>query len=358
MILLSKLKGWDEYLKGDTPFPVICNDSEMSLTFSFSAKPEGFKEFMTMPVLGFWSTEKKFLSTGSFKLKKISGREAQLVRNGQAPNNQFDEVLIRMKGIEETQKGNVAKYEIISPVEPIQEIKSQSKLIKSTPTQLVFAELNNTNKSSLQSNDLRRELFARINAYKLKEKPATDETTPTTSVFFDSQYDNPTETSYDQSKKIKKLKVLIAGSGITAPNSYVQLIIKDVLENFSEIVEVTFSGVSKSAWDRILDRDYDVRIAAVEAGTQADKWVAEMMFCTEQGISFIDPENEFCSYLRLNPKASPSDIGNTLNNLLAKHKTLIPLFNKSSIFYVGNGIDESTLSANSPLIRFDTLKSL
>lgn len=363
MILLSKLDGWNSYLKNEGAFPAVCDDEKMSISFKFLKRPDGIKEFLTMPVLGFWSLNtpaSSFISTGAFKLTSFSPKEVNIERRIKTDDpNEFNKARIRSKTSTEAEMMDVSTFELVAPVEPINHLKKTSRIHKSSPTQLIFTELNDSANSNLSDINTRRYLFDLIQRFKKEPTNLSDDAVYTESVFFDYQPNTDhAQTSIDIDKVlIPKLRILVAGSGVGATQGFTNRLIENVLKKVSKETEIQYMSGDDESWKLVTDRKYDVRIGAVEAGTFPDRWVAEMMFCSQQGISFIDPKNKFCNFMTKNPNATPSEIAQKLSTIMDQEVTLLPLFNKASIHYVGLEIDDSTISANSPLVRFDRIKS-
>lgn len=359
MILLSRLEGWGKFLKGERDFPVNCNDQEFTISFKFTEKPEGILDYLSMPVLGFWSgvDRDSFVASGAFRITKYSASEFQLARNGNTKENMFSRAVIRSVSAEDIQKNGIAKNEIIMPVEPVDELKQDSTLVKAYPTQLVFAEFNDSKSSILASDKTRRELYAAVARFKNEDLKFSDDAVRSDAVFFDVQPPIKFDATSQVSAKVPKLKVLVSkGGGIGTTRAVVDGILKQVLPKFTDQLEVVELDTSDKMWQIVINRDYDIRIGAVEAGTHPNKWVAEMMFCSHQGITFIDPQNKICQGLKGLKDTEGDKVGALLNRVTAESYVLLPLFNKSALLYVGKGIDDSGVYAGSPMPRLDRLK--
>jgi hypothetical protein len=189
----------------------------------------------------------------------------------------------------------------------------------------------------------------------------TDSEIKTTSVYYDAQVSSKTLISHEKiiPKRIqKKLKVLTNGSNTGKSKNATEQIIEAIKKAHQCDVELIIENDTKALFSRIHNRDYDVRIGTVDAGTHPGKWVTEMMFCSKQGISFIDPMDEICSGLKNLSDKDSEAVGKLVNETIAKHKSLIPLYNKSFLTYVGEDLDPKTVTSNTPSIRFELIKAI
>lgn len=354
MILLSGLNGWSQYIENKSAFPVICDDDKMKLTFAFKEKPDGILEYLSMPILGFWNStdNETFVETGDYRLKSITDSSVELSPVRGANPIEFD-VIIRSKTYKDISIEGMKPNEILFPLKPIESLINKSRSLKTSPTRLVFAELNPKSKS-LSSSNIRERVFEALYRYKKNEPNSDTNATQTSSIFFDSTEGFVEPIPKKDITKIKLLRVLVSGGKPTTPNSdYIHRMISISLSPLVNEIEMIYSASGSSYKETVALRDYDIRFASVDAGTFPDKWVAQMMFCTKQGISFVDYNSEVCNFLSKESNSDPMAIGIHINKTISQNFTILPLYNTSYLLYLGEHINDSKISSNSPLIRFE-----
>jgi hypothetical protein len=359
MILLSKLEGWEEYIAGHREIPIEANDATMEIKLRFKSPPDGIQQYLSFPLLGFWSGDtQEFRSTGSYSIKSNSSESVRLELRSNAKTKKYPaRILIRSAPHSYGQQYTVAPNEIVLPSSE-DSAKGQHQLLKTSPTTLVFAEINHKSVNLRSQPSIASGLYQSIRSFRKKSPYSTTVTLPTSSVYFDvqSDEDDVPATSTHASRKLPQLTVLVYGVPGAQIHPYFEKIIKEAISPFAEQIILSFIDASPEAWEKVIERKYDVRLGSVEAGTYPDRWVTEMMFCTSQGITFIDPSRTICSAIKQRLMPTATELGRFLNHTLAKHETLIPLYNKSNALVIGSAIDPSEMSARSMLPRIHQVK--
>jgi hypothetical protein len=350
MILLSSLSGWSDFLKSKTDLPISCNDQTNEIILKFDSEPDGILEYLAMPALGFWKylSESTFVETGTFKLKSFTPKEVIIEKKTESNKLRCN---IRALSEEEITRSGVGDSEIVFPFTPIDELSKTSRLIKTSPTKLIFLEMNPYS-SNFKDIESRKHVAGLIKAIKNNLDSISAELTNAESLYFDVKSSITTESTAKAFEKIKKLNILYASS---KNNKTIDSLIKNLSNTISEETIYDSAAGGPDYREKVVNRKYDIRIGAVDAGTFPDKWVSEMMFCSKQGISFIDFEDQVCKMLTNEASLSPMESGTKINQILSKSVTLIPLYNSSHVLYVGNRIS-SHISANSPLVRLDMIE--
>lgn len=349
MILLSGLKGWQDYINSKGPFPVVANDQDKSLTFIFNQKPTGILEYLTMPILGFWNIEGE-VTTWTGKYNIVSSEPNKVIledKSGiqvQVRTTTFDKV------------DHVEEDEIALPSKPL-DFKFKGTIIKSTPTGVNFIELNTLPGSILSDNKLRNFLAQKISDYIERNPNTSPDSTPSKSLFFDVQDGIKYPSTEPLAKKASSLRVLISGVSPTQGNNFVNRILEETIKPYTEKLDIQYTDGTPESWKTVHDRKYDIRISSVHSGTSPDHWVTEMMFCTKQGISFIDPNNKICNFLKTNKNASKQELGYFINETVSESASHIILNNISSLSYIGESIDSNSVSSTSILPDLQRIKA-
>ncbi len=355
MLLLSKLNGWENYIKNNGSFPVKCNDSENIIEMNFIERPEGILEMLTMPILGFWkfdSTE-KFVSTGVYKVESLTESEAIIKKNKNNLKTNIDTVTFRIVHPTKTSLITGKQNEIVFPIEENEHLNAILKKHVSTPTQVAFIEINSSSKS-FNNPETRKFLYNQIVEYRNNLKLPNDSFIRANSIFFDQQ--STFEKHKLQESRFKFEEITIVTTGSIQKNSRNTVNdLTNLLKPYTTSIDVKVIGSDEFPRRSMYERKYDIRVGSVDAGTHADYWVSNMMFCTKQGVSFIDHNNEICNFLAKNRESSASLIGSHINKTLFENATIIPLYYKGQITYLSKNINPKDISTNSPLVRVDNI---
>lgn len=348
MILFSKLKGWKAFIENKQQLPILCDDKNNLIEMSFESNPDGILDYLSMPVLGFWkkiNKTDKFSETGSFRIKSISDNSVVIY------NNKI-EAQIGIITPDQIENHQISPNEIIFPMRSYSNLEKGSTLIKTTPTKLIFMELN-PNSDFFRSIDARRSFIQEIYRKRDMLKELTPELIASKSFYFDVKESNLVLSNSKQIKPITKtIELLFSGSN---SNNIVAELVLESVNKITNETNIIYSSGTPDFLQRINRRQYDLRVGSVDTGTFPNYWVTEMMFCTNQGISFIDHESKICNMLRKHKGSSSLELGNDLNKIIKDQATLVPLFHSSHLLYVGLGID-GHITSNTPLIRLDRVK--
>lgn len=348
MILFSKLKGWSAFIEKKRSLPLHCDDKNNVIEMSFESNPDGILDYLSMPVLGFWKKQNKsdeFSETGSFKIKSISDNSVVIYNNNL-------EAQIGIITPDQIEKHQISPNEIIFPMRSYSNLEKGSTLIKTTPTKLIFMELN-PNSDFFRSKDARRSFIQEIYRHRDLLKELTPELIVSKSFYFDVKESSLLLGKTEQIRQLTKtIDLLFSGSN---SNNIVAGLVLESVKKVTNKTSISYSSGTPDFLQRINKRQYDLRVGSVDTGTFPNYWVTEMMFCTNQGISFIDHESKVCNMLRKHKGASSLELGNELNKIIKEQATLVPLFHSSHLLYVGIGID-GHITSNTPLIRLDRLK--
>jgi len=359
MILLSSLFNWSNFLEGRCDLPIEINDEERTIKFKFYKKPIGIQEYLMMPILSFWSfdEEGKLKATGKYFVANLKKSVITLkVFESFEEEVGINEFTVRSINLTSEQDYHAARNEIIIPSKSGIINPKNTSIVKSTPTWVSFVEINPyrpfINEDLLLQASLYQTLKEAREQYSINENFEFK----TTSIFYDCQNHEANEEKVAKKKINTKLKAVTNSSIVQKNNNLASYIVEYIKKNHACEIELMYSDKSEFYLNTILNRDYDIRIGTVDAGTKPGKWVTEMMFCTKQGISFIDKENEIENLIKKIPEESIDEIGRIVNNALSKHKCIVPIFNKAFVVYVGTNIDTKTVSANNSSLRFELIR--
>lgn len=354
-ILLSQLSGWNEYIQGKNEIPIIADDESMTITLRFANKPEGLKEFLAMPVMGFWNTAKSesFVSTGPYTIERYAINNIDLSAKVHNKSN-IRKVLVRAVAHSPGQPFEIKANEILYPNSDDQ-IKGDHDLVTTIPIKLIFAEINHDSETIKASPQMGNALAGAIHEYKNLKPYLTAATRPTNSLYLDIQdgYENINRVT---AKPVDTLRVAVYGESIDLIHPYTKDIVDNSIAPLAKHIEYIPVDSSPEKWQRIINRDYDIRFGSVNAGTFPNKWVTEMMFCTEQGISFIDPKGKIRELLNDTSPFDEAKSGVEINRIISSESAIVPLYNRSYSIAVGKMINSSAISSNNPLPSLEFLR--
>lgn len=350
MLLLSHLDGWDNYISGKSKLPILCDDKRNQIILNFKSTPNGVTDLLTNSVLGFWNFKKNkytdYLETGAFKIVNFQDRRVELKKEQMSR-------IVQVIPYEQIGDYKVASNEIVFPAKPFAHLLKSSRAIKTSPSKLLFVEINPFSKKFKDIN-IRNYVSGLLINLRSKLKSIPLELIESNSLYLDVK--KPIEYNFDSNLRLKKFPNLKIVYSATSTNEAMDGLIREFISNLTEDPHYIYSKPTDLYLKAIQTRDFDIRIGAVVSGTYPDKWVTEMMFCTLQGISFIDHKNEICNLTKdVKTSIDLLEYGERINSILSKNKTLIPLFNSSFLLYIGEGID-SHVSAANPSVRLDLVK--
>lgn len=370
--VFSDLIGWDEFINGKDLAGVRALD-ESRIQFEFS-KPVGSEllEYLTMPYYGYlaasnfsgdvWAHDTEIVSSGPYRLTSISGKQATLIvrkdwhlnppdapeevsYNGAIPEDIWSRrssiVMSTLNWKEAIPKKFV---EMRGPPDVVRPV-----LLDHEGPSGFFKQLANRRK-------FQKHLYEEIKLHQFRSRFASLTESFYPGIVLDKHADN---SDGDVITPTSSLSVFVPADP-TEESKYVIDVVERTLQGlnwpYQLIRPETNSRVSLLA---ITDRKkFDIRIANVFAGSVMEPWVVEMMFCSNLGVSFPDPNGRICRWLKDqegSEKMEPSQGSQAVSQIIFEDAAVLPVYHGRATWYFSDDIDVSRISGDLMLPSFEDL---
>lgn len=376
----NKLIGWKDFWNGkEKHIRGLLAKNDRIIAFEFESVPEGFIDFLAMPYFGFfhprdfsrsaWKNKNSITSSASHRIVSWSDDEIVL----EARNKWFsildgtaNKVVFR-KADYETALKDTSKYLIIKKNINHKGAEFKGfKIVKSTPTYLVFISPSPYTKNlfSLESN--RRLFLKKIriaqDVFVLDSEISIPTKTFYPSDFVNSETQDLSEKMIQNETSAKPLKISIMPSVNGSGREYVLKILEQALSSENIPYKIYDLDKSNPEWMRKLysNKEYDIRIGGVDIGGRPENWVIKMMFCSVLGICFPDPSNRICNLTEKLPNR-PNDVilndyVSEFNTILKEDAAVIPVYHTGHTWLFSDSINLNRVTPTMIVPRFDRLQ--
>jgi MarR-like DNA-binding transcriptional regulator SgrR of sgrS sRNA len=282
---------------------------------------------------GTWKDSTKIISSGPYKLKKLTSRTAVLEKNKDNFNT------ITFKTVEINFVADLTNVNIQNPsiINTDYEFDSSTHVkIDTIPINLGVVELNpeknryfsNYDKRVFYRNNLLKELK------KIKDRPVLS----TKAIGFYNS--NSIKTDQIETKSIKNserpLIILKPKKFSTQMGQTAYKILLNVLKATNQsFTEKIFSIEAMHA------KDYDFAFKMVNIGGSPRSWIIDMMFNSTLGVNFPDPKNKIIELTDKyeNSKMTPEEYKIKFDQQVYDSASVVPLFHTGTNWYYSNEIN-------------------
>lgn len=371
--IFSSLIGWNEFKQSKTDHitGIKFDAAENTISFSFTKSVSGLMEFLAMPYYGFynindfnsdgtWKDKHKITATGGYKLISISDIEVILQQRENFKlntNGTYKSISITSDASGEATVANDNQMFIHNTPIKFANTHSQIKTFKSIPTLLFTFEINPKSKA-LKEIKLRRAFYNLLKNATQRVVSQNSEFTPARGFYSDKlssnvetagklnlpiitylKKKNPTPTKYDKISELI-LTELASKDGL-------QIKITDNVPGQQYVKPQQFNS------------DFDFRIKAADIGYKPETWVIKMMFCSDMGVSFADPDKQVLKFTNDYEEGKFSDVikfESEFEKILIDQATIVPIFRDGYSFSISRGIDPASISRTTNVPRIDLIK--
>lgn len=375
----DRLRGWNDYWSGRRDdIEGLRAPDDHTVVFEFERAPDGFLDYLAMPYFGYyapsdftskgWNAHTHITSSGPYKLVKWTTDEIGL----EVRPDCFSVVPSAARKITFRRRSFEDALRLAGPWSIIQKnldapasIPDKFRLIRSTPTALVFAALSPFRDNLFRDPSNRLVFLQRV---RVAQSVIRLESTISTVAHTFFHQEKPCESGltaaeprFDKSVFKDPLKVVITAGVTGKARDHTLQVLSRVFDPEGIPYEIVPLENSFPDWREKAssNRFYDVRVGCVEIGSHPENWVIRMMFCSTLGISFPDPSGRMRA---LTDKAPPEWTPATLaaytakfNRILAEDAAVVPLCHVGRTWLFSNDIDVSRVSPTMAVPRFDTL---
>lgn len=309
---------------------------------------------------GTWKNNKRFISSGAYRLKDVQLGESYLIEQNPSWKKIVDpnspkEILFKFSLPTQIDEDGAFIVDIVGWNNKYKEKLVEYKLV---PEYLSAILLGNTDNGFFSSEKNRKYLRYLVN--KKKSELDWDEKKLIPSDTFypnQSQLHIPAPNKLEFEKLNPKHQPLeIQGDEPIEGNSKSILwsILKEVLEDNNILYK--FNG--KSKWQDASDTSVDLRMRQVSIGGGIELWGLNIVFCSELGNKLPDPSREICELIKkadLN-QLSFDEFSDLFFKRVIDDSAILPVYHSGMSLYISNRIDLESINPTMNIIKFDHLR--
>jgi len=308
LLVFSDLIGIKDFLNGkaDDITGIIADKNNNALEFSFNKSTVNFNEILTMPYFGFLDSSEinNQYSSAEFKIQNISKNSVKLIKiknknSGfkeleiiSLSQNSFDKININNEVFSIIRSGAFTQSEKPSKLDNYLKVNSLPSILSS----LIFGKIHH---GYFSNDDNRAQLihsFTSIFENKYSEF-FKGNVLISDSFYFDSRpLTKPKTTS--SSPTPETLYIAKSKRFSEQQNNFFIKTIQSIYPKTKIISE--YPQEAHQDWMKTLlsGKYYDIRFTPVHTGDYFIPEAIQMMFCSQMGVSYPDPNNKVCSFLK------------------------------------------------------------
>lgn len=371
--IFSTLLGWHDFKIGKQNYisGIKLDVATNSISFNFDRPASGLMEFLAMPYFGFynqndftldgaWKNNKTIVATGGYKLVEIADNKIILQKRSDFKINNLNSYEnITVETTADTKVSSLQNHQILihnSELE-FENAEINLKTFRSAPTFLYTYEINP--KSKKFNNLIERKKFH----YTLR-KATEDVLKKTTNVipaygFYKDDQSAEINNSFDlnstpsvvflKRKNNQKTKYDLISDQIleTLQNqSRIKINIKDNIPGTGYIKSFEFNDT------------FDFRIKSVDIGYSPENWVIKMMFCSNLGATFPDPDQQIMKLTENYDNgvfAEDAEYADAFEEIWRNQAYLVPIFRDGFSFSITEKISPESISKTTNIPRIDLI---
>lgn len=377
--VFSNLVGWNEFCAGQAETLGIYAKSSDTISFVFDQYTDGLLEFLAMPYYGFYG-ESDFLMDGSW-----AGRD-RIITSGSYDIDSWDEKGIKINLLKRnvpfldlSKSPNRVTFEKITsnfseslggPSKVIARfnreipdyvIMNDFTQIKTTPTLLTYFSLS----PHLPPFDKieNRQLFQKKLYIKIRNILSNNHNIVKAN---DGFYAGFIEDQNSRLEKIDDQKTIFYTDEVSLvlstkrpSDSYLNAVLTSLSELGLKTKLIEVDTTDKAWWEKIrTNRHYHGRFSSVDIGTYVEIWSTKMMFCSDLGTTFPDPDDQICQMIKSFEVSNNHDLEKfalDFENTVFNQASVYPLYRAGQTWLFSKDIDTSNLSSTMGLPRVDEL---
>jgi hypothetical protein len=370
------LVGFDQFLANKADLTGINAISDRIVDFDFTQKVSGLFEFLAMPYFGYyadanfdrsgnWIDKHKIISSGPYKVSAVQDHEIILEKRSEwfshiqtSPHY----ISISSRPINEaiSQSQNTIIY-IRNMID--QRFSDDFIKIRGTPTMLAYAVLSPSAENGVFQDEMLRHEFAEyLRRFFRQNIPEIDGLYPTDSFYFrdSSSLNKIPITDMKVSKRLQDLKLSLAIRPSKADQKFIYGHLMERLMDESGLnIDLKKFDVNAPEWlDWFSSNEFaDIRVGSVDIGGEIEDWVIRMMFCSNLGVSFPDPNHSVCHLTGdfEEGKINSAEYAEKFESIIKKEDFVVPLYHYGRIWLFTKNFDLSRLTPTMGIIPFDEL---
>lgn len=370
--VLSTIKGWDEFMKGND-LQGLKALSTYEIEFSFAqAAGAGFLEYLSMPYFGYfcasnfrdgkWNDGKKIVSSGPYKVSAFASDaksiELDLRRDWSLNPSTAPKKVFFSTDLNKESWGK--KNSVLQANLSWNDREPQGHQKVSGPPDLIRSIVIDPEGPSGFFKDREVRKILRDKILELRDKiPFKSKSATLAKAFYAGSNPVIERSKIPQANPQKTLKVYLPNTQ-NEDTLYVESLLRSALDQLDWKYEVFTPGknssvVPKDAQSRT---NFDLRVSSVIAGSVVEPWVVEMMFCSNMGVSYPDPSGRVCEYARKLMKKSEfsfSETGAEISRFVAEDTSVLPICHGRTTWFFSNDLDVSRLAGDLIIPSFEDI---
>lgn len=365
--ILSKLKGYTEFISGGSKDVTGINTREGTMIFSFvEPMNDGVVQILSFAPFGYicqsnrdqksgaWLDKEKFISSGPYRLvSHVPDIEYVLEkRNGFGGEKAPSKVRIK---VSKSDKGNIS---LPTPAILDNALTSTAQLEGGTRMALVPEYLHYvllSPEGSLKDAKFRRQFireFVRLRNESIAKYP---EGYAIAKSFYPNEKPHPADENSEVQHTPKTIRILGKEPKTGARAVATWSLIKTVLEKLGW--EYSFDSTERSYFESNDPKSYDIRMGSSSIGGAVEAWGLDVLFCSDFGPRLPDPEGHVCRIVDdlKHHKISELELPSRFEQAIFDGAAVIPVTHYGITLYLSPEIDPDSVSPLMSILRFDEL---
>lgn len=364
---VKDLVGWSTFVNENRARVEGVSVSGNKLILEFTRKPEILLNYLRMPYFGYWGDNRdrpvnRFVSSGPYSLEEVSDGEFTLKLRDEfslGTSTQIHRVKYSQKPISMEE---VKNSRMITIVRGADWEKYNLERFKSTtlPPDTLAAVVISPSKDSVFSNNKSRKTFSTYLKHILSRAELSNLDVRVRSFYgvgdLPKNNSNRLEAGSLNFKPGRAVRLLTRPSWVGENDESAESeVIAFMRMNSIPFVITRPSDLSPKERKTNIQRGYfDLRFVNVVTGQNFIESVVEMMFCSDMGIGFPDPNGSICDLLK---KAEDPDEAREkeLNRIVDQEGYIIPYARIGSALVYSPNVNLESYPAGTPYLQFHML---
>lgn len=382
MPTIDHLKGWDHFRIGkSSEIAGITANSATTLVLEFE-KPvqEELLAFLSLAHFGFfcksdfteageWRNENNITSSGPYRLaERVQTTPLKLLKRTEWPMVEHDaydvvefiQTPAYLEKLDETKSQFVVVTGLNEPRKVSGYVGFHGAL-----NRLTALVITQNKRSFIHASSITREVAAGLRGEN-QNLPFPSDRFVLASNFFAQASSISTRTTSPNSSTGKDLvkssefrKLTLGVRPTASPDlvSHARSLIERTMKNLGVKADVSVVTVNAGDTEKntrfLSNQEFDFRLATVVTGTSYASWMAKMMFCSNLGIQFPDPDGRICDLASQTDEIKSAE---SFETVLAEQNAVVPLFHSGAYWLHSLSIDTSKLSPFSAFPSLDMLR--
>lgn len=378
MPLIDRLQGFSD-MNSDVIAGIETPDT-MTIRFAFT-KPvmSGLLEYLALPYLGFycdadfnpdgsWKDNRKITSSGAYKLDNWTGDGPVKLRLRsewfKSVKNPPSTITITTASMEKI-KAPPSRGFVISFLLDKQDIPENYQVVHLMPTIFHGLVVSDKNNSLLRDPKIRQLFRDEVRRQKELVPPSIASATPVNRMYPHMSRSLEVADVKEAVRSIKSdkpIEILIVAN----PSKSSRYIL-DIAQRALRALKIPYVLKTKEQNQRDLMltyRDptkYDIRPVSVDAGGGIENQLVKFMFCSNLGVSFLDPSKRICAlvddyekkYGDVVPQSAMEEYIQRFDTILEEDASLIPIMKTGHSWLFSPDIEKDSVSPTMGIPYFD-----